>query len=99
MNITNKPNITVEQSQRVGNTNSQAELQEQKPNQETLKASQSNNQVSDLSKAIDSTFNSLAEQSDVDMDKVAQVKAAIANGEFKLDEATLIDALLEMHKK
>ena len=68
-------------------------------NQQADKVTSSTSQVSELSKSIDSTFETLSSQTDVDMQKVADVKAAIANGELVLDEQTLINALLELHKQ
>jgi len=55
--------------------------------------------VSALSKSIDSTFQDLAAKPDVDMDKVAQMKAAIASGEFKINIDETVNAMVELHKK
>jgi negative regulator of flagellin synthesis FlgM len=99
MNITNKPSMPVEQNNKVNNTLEHSQLQKKSPqNQQAEKVTSSANQVSELSKSIDSTFETLSSQPDVDMKKVAEVKAAITNGELILDEETLINALLELHK-
>jgi negative regulator of flagellin synthesis FlgM len=100
MNITNKPSMPVEQNNKVNNTLDHSQLQKNTPqNQQADKVTSSTSQVSELSKSIDSTFETLSSQTDVDMQKVADVKAAIANGELVLDEQTLINALLELHKQ
>ncbi|WP_404338590.1 flagellar biosynthesis anti-sigma factor FlgM [Pseudoalteromonas mariniglutinosa] len=100
MNITNKSTLSVEQNQKVSNTLEQPALPENRTEkQQAHNQSNAVNQVSALSKSVDATFETLASKPDVDMQKVADVKAAIANGEFQLDEASLVEALLEMHKK
>ncbi|MCQ8877521.1 flagellar biosynthesis anti-sigma factor FlgM [Pseudoalteromonas shioyasakiensis] len=100
MNITNKPSVAVEQNQKVNNSFGQSVHSESSNHKKAAEQPVSTrNQVSALSKSIDSTFETLSSQSNVDLQKVAEVKAAIANGSFKLDEATLVDTLLEYHKK
>jgi negative regulator of flagellin synthesis FlgM len=100
MNINNKPSMPVEQNNKVNNTLEHSQLQKKSPqSQQADKATSSTSQVSELSKSIDSTFETLSSQTDVDMEKVAEVKAAIANGELILDEETLINALLELHRQ
>jgi len=92
--------MPVEQNHKVNNTLEHSQLQKNSPqNQQAEKVASSTSQVSELSKSIDSTFETLSSQTDVDMKKVADVKAAIANGELVLDEEALINALLELHKQ
>lgn len=63
------------------------------------KAESAVSQVSAFSRSLEQTFQSLSEQDSVDMTKVKQLKLAIANGELKLDEEALVNAMLEMHKR
>ena len=92
--------MPVEQNNKVNNTLDHSELQKNpSKNQQTEAVTRSTSQVSELSKSIDSTFETLSSQADVDMKKVADIKAAIANGELVLDEDALINALLELHKQ
>ena len=98
MNINNKSSILVEQNNKINKALEHSQLQKKSPqNQQTERVTNSTNQVSELSKSIGSTFETLSSQPDVDMKKVAEVKAAISNGELVLDEEALIDALLELH--
>ncbi|MDX3774329.1 flagellar biosynthesis anti-sigma factor FlgM [Chromatiaceae bacterium AAb-1] len=57
------------------------------------------NQVSTFSKTVESTYQSLTEANAVDMKKVRQLQHAIITGHLPLDDDSLIDAMLEMHKK
>lgn len=41
----------------------------------------------------------LQESSDVDMNKVSEVRKAIANGELKLDVDSLAEAVVSMHRR
>ena len=97
MNITNTATAQVEQIGKLKSRSSALNTQEQEP-----KASQvpekNTSEVSALSKSIDSTYEELATQPDVDMDMVASVKAAIANGEFEIDIDATVNALIELHK-
>ncbi|ATD02496.1 MAG: negative regulator of flagellin synthesis FlgM [Pseudoalteromonas tetraodonis] len=96
MNISAITTTAVEQSQK---TNQRSSL-DAKPEQQTVAAKQEQvNSVSALSKSIDSTFQDLAAKPDVDMDKVAQMKAAIASGEFKINIDETVNAMVELHKK
>ncbi|GAB0112121.1 flagellar biosynthesis anti-sigma factor FlgM [Pseudoalteromonas distincta] len=97
MNITNTPTTQVEQINKLNSRSSALNTQEQKTHSVSV-PEKSTNEVSELSKSIDSTFENLASQPDVDMDMVAQVKAAIANGEFKIDIDATVNALIELHK-
>ncbi|MEE2024027.1 MULTISPECIES: flagellar biosynthesis anti-sigma factor FlgM [Alkalimonas] len=56
-------------------------------------------QVSAFSRALEQSYQALSEHDSIDMAKVQQVKLAIANGELKLDEDTIINAMLDMHKR
>ncbi|CAM3074325.1 flagellar biosynthesis anti-sigma factor FlgM [Pseudoalteromonas distincta] len=95
MNITNAPTAHVEQINKLSSRSSTLNTQEKKAQSVPEK---STSEVSELSKSIDSTFENLASQPDVDMDMVAQVKAAIANGEFQIDIDATVNALIELHK-
>ena len=96
MNISAITTTAVEQSQK---TNQRSSL-DAKPEQQPAAAKQEQvNSVSALSKSIDSTFQDLAAKPDVDMDKVAQMKAAIASGEFKINIDETVNAMVELHKK
>ncbi|AQP98988.1 flagellar biosynthesis anti-sigma factor FlgM [Pseudoalteromonas aliena] len=95
MNITNAPALHVEQSEKLTSRSATPSTQEQKPNHAPEK---NTSEVSALSKSIDSTFESLSSQPDVDMEMVAKVKAAIANGEFQIDIDATVNALVELHK-
>jgi negative regulator of flagellin synthesis FlgM len=96
MNISAITTTAVEQSQK---TNQRSSLNVT-PEQQPIAAKQEQvNSVSALSKSIDSTFQGLASQPEVDMDKVAQMKAAIASGEFKIDIDETVNAMVELHKK
>jgi len=95
MNITNTPTTQVEQINKLNSRSSALNTQEKKVQSDPEK---STSDVSELSKSIDSTFENLASQPDVDMDMVAQVKAAIANGEFQIDIDATVNALIELHK-
>lgn len=57
------------------------------------------NQVSAFSKTVESTFQSLSEAEVVDIKKVRQLQQAIITGTLPMDDNSLIDAILEMHKK
>lgn len=95
MNITNTPTTQVEQINKLSSRSSALNTQDKKSQSVPEKSS---SEVSELSKSIDSTFENLASQPDVDMDMVAQVKAAIANGEFQIDIDATVSALIELHK-
>jgi negative regulator of flagellin synthesis FlgM len=95
MNITNTPTTQVEQINKLSSRSSALNTPEKKVQSVPEK---STSEVSELSKSIDSTFENLASQSDVDMDMVAKVKAAIANGEFQIDIDATVNALIELHK-
>lgn len=95
MNITNAPTAHVEQINKLSSRSSTLNTQEKKAQSVPEK---NTSEVSELSKSIDSTFENLASQPDVDMDMVAQVKAAIANGEFQIDIDATVNALIELHK-
>jgi negative regulator of flagellin synthesis FlgM len=95
MNITNTPTTQVEQINKLSSRSSALNTQDKKSQSVPEK---STSEVSELSKSIDSTFENLASQPDVDMDMVAQVKAAIANGEFQIDIDATVNALIELHK-
>lgn len=56
-------------------------------------------QVSAVSQSLQQTYDTLVQHDGVDMNKVRQLQQAIANGELKLDEEALINAMLDMHKK
>ncbi len=56
-------------------------------------------QVSAFSHALEQTYQALAQQDSVDMNKVRELQQAIARGELKLDEDALVTAMLEMHKR
>lgn len=95
MNITNTPTTQVEQINKLSSRSSALNTPEKKAQSVPEK---STSEVSELSKSIDSTFENLASQPDVDMDMVAQVKAAIANGDFQIDIDATVNALIELHK-
>ncbi|KYL36339.1 MULTISPECIES: flagellar biosynthesis anti-sigma factor FlgM [unclassified Pseudoalteromonas] len=96
MNISAITTTAVEQSQK---TNQRSSL-DAKPEQQPVATKQEQvNSVSALSKSIDSTFQDLAAKPDVDMDKVAMMKAAIASGEFKINIDETVNAMVELHKK
>ena len=96
MNISAITPTAVEQSQK---TNQRSSL-DAKPAHQPVAAKQAQvNSVSALSKSIDSTFQDLAAKPDVDMDKVAMMKAAIASGEFKINIDETVNAIVELHKK
>jgi negative regulator of flagellin synthesis FlgM len=96
MNISAITTTAVDQSQK---TNQRSSL-DAKPEQQPVATKQEPaNSVSALSKSIDSTFQDLAAKPDVDMDKVAMMKAAIASGEFKINIDETVNAMVELHKK
>lgn len=96
MNISAITTTAVDQSQK---TNQRSSL-DAKPEQQPVATQQEQaNSVSALSKSIDSTFQDLAAKPDVDMDKVAMMKAAIASGEFKINIDETVNAMVELHKK
>ena len=96
MNISAITTTAVDQSQK---TNQRSSL-DAKPEQQPVATKQEQeNSVSALSKSIDSTFQDLAAKPDVDMDKVAMMKAAIASGEFKINIDETVNAMVELHKK
>ncbi|MBE0378052.1 flagellar biosynthesis anti-sigma factor FlgM [Pseudoalteromonas prydzensis] len=99
MNINNKGSGQVEHSTKINNfvdsSNQDINKQSQTESSQPINAEH----ISSLSKAVDNTFENLASKPDVDHEKVARVKAAIANGELSLDQDTLINALLEFHRK
>lgn len=95
MNITNTPVTQIDQSHKLTSRSSTANTQEQKSAQTSDK---NTSEVSTLSKSIDSTFDNLSTQPDVDMEMVSKMKAAIANGEFKINIDATINAIIELHK-
>jgi negative regulator of flagellin synthesis FlgM len=100
MNINNKGSSShVEQAAKVNNFIDSGSQDISKKSHTAANKHASAEQISSLSKTIDNTFEDLASKPDVDFEKVAKVKAAIANGELSLDQDTLINALLEFHKK
>lgn len=96
MNINAITTTALEQSQKINQRSSLDAKPEQQP--VATKQEQANS-VSALSKSIDSTFQDLAAKPDVDMDKVAMMKAAIASGEFKINIDETVNAMVELHKK
>ena len=94
MKIQSQPALPVDKlQQQVKQTAS-----EQQPGIQRQVNNQESTSVSDTSKSASQAFSALAEHDGVDMHKVQQMRDAIANGELVLDEARLIDALLDMHR-
>ncbi|GGO69303.1 flagellar biosynthesis anti-sigma factor FlgM [Bowmanella pacifica] len=95
MKIQSQPALPVDKlQQQVKQTASE----QQQPGLQRQVNNQASTSVSDTSKSASQAFSALAEHDGVDMQKVQQMRDAIANGELVLDEARLIDALLDMHR-
>lgn len=95
MNIVNAPVTHIDPSNKL-TPRSTPTFSEEKQTKSSEQSQSS--EVSTLSKAIDSTFENLSAQPDVDMEMVTRVKAAIANGEFQIDVDATVNALIELHK-
>ena len=57
------------------------------------------NAIGAATRQLQQAFAELDQQPDVDLDKVAAIKQALASGQFKLDDAQTAQDLLEFHKK
>jgi negative regulator of flagellin synthesis FlgM len=97
MQIDPKNSLQVEPANRL--QQKQHSTEPQQPAATTAKAEQPVSQVSAFSHSLEQAYQTLAQHDSVDMDKVKQLQLAIANGELKLDEEALVNAMLEMHKR
>lgn len=92
--------IKIDQSkhiQPVHKTEQQIQQVAQKTSQPTTYVQQS--EISSTTQAVQQAFNTLAQHGEIDFDKVAQVKVALANGQLSLDEDNLAQAILDFHRK
>lgn len=55
--------------------------------------------ISSTTQAVQQAFEQLKQQSEVDLDKVAKIKLALAEGSLQLDDDVLVQSMLDFHKK
>jgi len=55
--------------------------------------------ISSTTQAVQLAFEQLQQQSEVDLDKVAKIKQALAEGSLQLDDDLLVQSMLDFHKK
>ena len=76
----------------------QAESRPQSSSTSTVRSTQST-QLSGQVKELSHSKAMLANLPDVDMDKVAAIRQAIADGQLSLDTEALSSAILDMHRR
>lgn len=80
----------------------QTQLQ-RKPESATVqpqaRASQADAQISTTAQFVNQARSQLATTSDVDMEKVNQIRQAISDGKLELDMDALSQAILDMHRR
>lgn len=79
----------------------QAESRPQSSSTSTVRSTQStqSTQLSGQVKELSQAKAMLANLPDVDMDKVAAIRQAIADGQLSLDTEALSSAILDMHRR
>lgn len=55
--------------------------------------------ISSTTQAVQQAFEQLQQQSEVDLNKVAKIKLALAEGSLQLDDDLLVQSMLDFHKK
>lgn len=73
--------------------------QDAAPAQSQPKASQGDARISTTAQTINQARSQLASTSDVDMEKVNQIRQAISEGKLELDMDALSQAILDMHRR
>lgn len=92
--------IKIDQSKQilpVQKTEQQIQQVTQKTSQPASYVQQS--EISSTTQAIQQVFNTLAQHGEIDFDKVAQIKVALANGQLSMDDDNLAQAILDFHRK
>ncbi|MGY3944544.1 flagellar biosynthesis anti-sigma factor FlgM [Aeromonas tecta] len=69
------------------------------PAQSQPKPSQGDARISTTAQTINQARSQLASTSDVDMEKVNQIRQAISEGKLELDMDALSQAILDMHRR
>ncbi|WP_337842408.1 flagellar biosynthesis anti-sigma factor FlgM [Rheinheimera sp.] len=77
----------------------QTEQQPVKAGQPTTTDTGNAHVVDAASRHLQHSFDQLGQQSEVDLDKVAAIKQALASGQLKLNDAQTAQDILEFHKK
>ncbi|MGY3894368.1 flagellar biosynthesis anti-sigma factor FlgM [Aeromonas enterica] len=67
--------------------------------QPQARASQADAQISATTQFVNQARSQLATTSDVDMEKVNQIRQAISDGKLELDMDALSQAILDMHRR
>lgn len=67
--------------------------------QSQSKQSQGDARISTTTQTINQARSQLASTSDVDMEKVNQIRQAISEGKLELDMDALSQAILDMHRR
>lgn len=73
--------------------------QESATAQPQARASQADAQISTTAQFVNQARSQLATTSDVDMEKVNQIRQAISDGKLELDMDALSQAILDMHRR
>jgi negative regulator of flagellin synthesis FlgM len=67
--------------------------------QETKSAQSSEARISSTAQSVANARSQLATTSDVDMDKVNEIRKAISDGKLEIDLDALGQAILDMHRR
>jgi negative regulator of flagellin synthesis FlgM len=67
--------------------------------QPPARASQADAQISTTAQFVKQARSQLATTSDVDMEKVNQIRQAISDGKLELDMDALSQAIMDMHRR
>ena len=73
--------------------------QDAAPAQSKPRTSQGDARISTTAQTINQARSQLASTSDVDMEKVNQIRQAISEGKLELDMDSLSQAILDMHRR
>jgi len=80
-------------------TDQQAQTGQTKTTAAVLQTTEAQASISSTTQAVQQAFEQLPQQSEVDLDKVAKIKQALAEGALQLDDKVLVQAMLDFHKK
>ncbi len=80
-------------------TDQQGQSSQTKTATATAQPAEAQASISSTTQAVQQAFEQLKQQSEVDLDKVAKIKLALAEGSLQLDDDVLVQSMLDFHKK
>lgn len=80
-------------------TDQQSQSNQSKTTAAVVPTAEAQASISSTTQAVQQAFEQLQQQSEVDLDKVAKIKLALAEGSLQLDDDVLVQAMLDFHKK